>query len=520
MIENMDEKILAAIDLGTNSFHLVIVNVNSKGQFKVLTRDKEVVRLGSSSNDMKIITEEAVERGISTLKRFKMVCDSFNAEIRAIGTSAIREALNKDIFINAVLEHTGIQIEVVTGLEEARLIYLGVLQALKVFDKRILLIDIGGGSTEFLVGEKGNVLFANSVKVGAIRLTQRYFKDKKIKQQAIDEASLFVKSLVNPVVRSLQEYNYEMVVGTSGTITNIGMINYAESNPYEDDQFILNNYVYDSESLKKVVKKIYKAETISERSDIPGLDANRADIITAGAVILEQLFNELKIKKITVSSYALREGIIIDTISKQQIGFQLGNLSNVCYNSIITLAENCGYDKPHCEQALKLSVILFDFLKEKYSLTDSDKEYLEAAALLHDIGHRVSHSQHHKHSYYLIKNSEMLGFNDNEIEMIANIARYHRKSHPKPKHEGYNRLNNADRDKVRKLAGIFRIADGLDRGHKQIVEGMDIMESDKTLTLKLKTKPDTDFTLEIWGANLRKSLFEESFGYKVIIQKD
>ncbi len=514
----MNEKILAALDLGTNSFHLVIVKVNAKGQFKVLTRDKEVVRLGSSSNDMKYLADDAIERGIAALKRFKIVCDSFNAEIRAIGTSAIREALNKDKFINAVYENTGINIEVVTGLEEARLIYLGVLQALEVYDKKILLIDIGGGSTEFLIGEKGIVLFAYSVKIGAVRLTQRYFRDKKIKQNAIEEALLFVKSVVNPVIRNLHEYKYDMVIGTSGTITNIGMINYAETNSYEDDQFILNNYVFDSESLKKAAKKIYKAETMSERCEIPGLDPARADIITAGAVILEQIFKELNLKNITVSSYALREGIIIDTISKQQTGFQLGNLSDVCYNSIITLAENCGYDKPHSEQALKLSVTLFDFLKEKFSLTDKDKEFLEAAALLHDIGHRVSHSQHHKHSYYLIKNSEMLGFNDNEIEMIANIARYHRKSHPKPKHEGYSRLNTADRDRVRKLAGIFRIADGLDRGHKQIVEGIEIKELNSTLNLHLKTKEGADPTLEIWGANLRKSLFEDSFGYKVVIQ--
>jgi len=515
----MQEKILASIDIGTNSFHLVIASVNEKGQFQVLTRDKEVVRLGSGSNDMKYLSPEATERGVSTLKRFKLICDSYDAEIRAIGTSAIREALNKDKFITSVLENTGIHIEVITGLEEARLIYLGVLQALEVFDKKILLIDIGGGSTEFLVGRKGKVLFANSIKIGALRLTQKYFGDKKTKQRSIDEARLYVKNFLNPVVRNLTDFDYDFAIGTSGTINNLGAVIYAETNSYDDEQVNLNNYVYNKRQLWKAIKKIFNAESISDRYNIPGLDPKRADIIQAGAVILEQIFIELNIEELTLSNYALREGIMIDTISKEQTGFQLGNLSDVCYNSIIRLAENNGYDKLHCENVLKHAVSIFDYLKEKFSLTEKDKEFLEAASLLHDIGHRISHSQHHRHSYYLIRNSEMLGFNDNEIEIIANIARYHRKSHPKSKHEGFDRLNPADKDKVRKLAGILRIADGLDRGHKQIVKSIWIKEKNNTLILTANSLPQTDATLEIWGANLRKSLFEESFGYSVTIEK-
>ncbi|MCX6163471.1 MAG: exopolyphosphatase, partial [Ignavibacteriae bacterium] len=182
------EKILASIDIGTNSFHLVVAKVDDKGQIKILTRDKEVVRLGKSSTDMKHLAEDAMQRGITTLKRFKLICDSFNAEIRAVATSATREAINKDEFINRVFESTGIKIEVVSGFEEARLIYLGVLQALSVFNEKILLLDIGGGSTEFLIGEKGDVIYANSIKIGAVRLTEKYFPDGKFKKDNIDEA--------------------------------------------------------------------------------------------------------------------------------------------------------------------------------------------------------------------------------------------------------------------------------------------------------------------------------------------
>ncbi|MCY7362491.1 MAG: exopolyphosphatase, partial [Ignavibacteria bacterium] len=172
-------KIIAAIDIGTNSFHLVIAKIDTKKRFTVLTRDKEVVRLGTSSNDMKYITEDSMQRGIETLKRFKLICDSYDAEVIAVATSATREALNKDIFLSKVFAETGIEINIVSGYEEARLIYLGVLQSLDVFDKKILLIDIGGGSTEFLIGEKGEVKSASSIKIGAVRLTHKFSLEDK-----------------------------------------------------------------------------------------------------------------------------------------------------------------------------------------------------------------------------------------------------------------------------------------------------------------------------------------------------
>ena len=226
----MTDKTFAAIDIGTNSFHLVIASINSKGQLKELTREREVVRLGSSSDDMKYISDEAMVRGVSALKRFKLICDSYETEIRAIGTSAVREALNKGDFIKSVFENTGINIDVVTGTEEARLIYLGVLQAIEVFNSKILLIDIGGGSTEFLVGEEGKVLYANSIKLGAVRLTNKFFKDKKLKTEIINDARIYARNLVYPVVRNLKHYDYDIVIGTSGTITTIGAIIYAEKN--------------------------------------------------------------------------------------------------------------------------------------------------------------------------------------------------------------------------------------------------------------------------------------------------
>jgi exopolyphosphatase/guanosine-5'-triphosphate,3'-diphosphate pyrophosphatase len=256
---------------------------------------------------------------------------------------------------------------------------------------------------------------------------------------------------------------------------------------------------------------------LQERLEIPGLDPKRADIITAGAVILEQIFTDLNIEKMTLSSFALREGIIMNYIQQRSGEYDFGHLTDVRYNSVIHLGDLTNYDKVHANQVLKLSNKIFDFIKLKFEFSDDEREYLEAAALLHDIGYYISHTGHHKHSYYLIRNSEMLGFNDKEIEIIANIARYHRKSLPKLKHEGYNKLDPQSKELVRKLGGILRIADALDRSHKSVVNDLDINIKDKILEINLKSC-NAEPSLEIWGANIRKGLFEESFGYGVKIK--
>ena len=506
--------IIAAIDIGTNSFHLVIAKINEKKRFTVMTRDKEVVRLGSSSNDMKYISDESMQRGIETLKRFKLICESYNAEIIAVATSATREALNRDVFLSKVLEETGIEINIVSGYEEARLIYLGVLQSLDIFNKKILLVDIGGGSTEFLIGENGNVKFASSLKIGAVRLTHKFSLDEKVDKTDLKNSKQFVKGAINQVVRNLENEKYDLAIGSSGTINNIGSIISAEVNQSSEIDVNLNGFVIKKKALNIALNKIYSSETRSERLSIPGLDPKRADIITAGGVILEQIFSELKIDKMTFSGYALREGIIMNYIQKSSGESDFGHLKNVRYNSVLYLCELCNFDRTHSFQVLKIAGKIFDNLKEKFELTDNDREYLEAATLLHDIGYHISHTDHHKHSYYLVRHAEMLGYNDKEIEIIANTARYHRKSHPKIKHENFNKLDLESKILVKRLSGILRIADALDRSHKSIVNETEINVNDKVFEITLKSC-NADPSLEIWGVNVRKILFEESFGYKV-----
>jgi exopolyphosphatase/guanosine-5'-triphosphate,3'-diphosphate pyrophosphatase len=506
---------LAAIDIGTNSFHLIIVEVDEQtGHFKILGREREIVRLGSSSTDMKHLSPDAINRGIETLKRFKGFADSAGATVRAIATSAVREAINKRSFINTAKKETGINIEIASGFEEARYIYLGVLQALPIFDKRVLLIDIGGGSTEFLIGFKREIDYDNSLKLGAIRLTKRFFDNEKLDNKSVKDCRKFIQGTMNPVTRQIKNLNFDLAVGSSGTILTIANIINVKKGASADSK--INNFSFNREELNNVVEEIVDAKTIKQLSKIPGLDPERADIITAGAIILEQVFKELKIKEITVSEYALREGVIFDTIENKFVLKEKNHLQSIRYRSVIHIAENYKYEPEHSLHVTKLALQIFDQTRILHMLSYSDREYLEAAGILHEVGCFVSHSQHHRHSYYLIRNSDLLGFTENEKELIANIARYHRKSHPKPKHPDFEKLSSEDRMLIKKLASILRVADGLDRTHSSIVSEIRVGISSEEVTFSLEKKhEDATLELEIWAAESKKALFEETFGVKV-----
>jgi exopolyphosphatase / guanosine-5'-triphosphate,3'-diphosphate pyrophosphatase len=510
----MDKPRLASIDIGTNSFHLLIGEADTNtGKFTILGRERELVRLGSGSTDMKYLLEDAMVRGIEVLKRFKGMADSAGARTRAVATSAVREALNQSEFIRRVRETTGIKIEVASGVEEARYIYLGILQALPVFNKRVLLIDIGGGSTEFLIGHQREIIYDISLKLGAIRMTQRFFEGGETDSKSVKACREFISHYMSPVTRECSRYNFEIAVGSSGTISNIvNIINFSRGGNSETK---LNNFSFTDKELFDAVDVITDAKSVKQKQKIPGLDSDRADIITAGALILEQIFKELKIREMTYSEYALREGILLDTIEKEYITSGSEHLHDIRYKSIMHVAENFRFDRTHSMQVTDLALKIFDQLKTVHKLDVLEREYLEAAGILHEVGLFVSHSQHHRHSYYLIRNSEMLGFTENEKEIIANVARYHRKSSPKAKHPEFAKLSNEDQLIVKKLSAILRIADGLDRSHSSLVKDVSCKtEGDEVLFRLTGQAPETDLELDLWGAENKKSLFEDTFEHK------
>jgi exopolyphosphatase/guanosine-5'-triphosphate,3'-diphosphate pyrophosphatase len=515
----MTDSTLAAIDIGTNSFHLIIVKMTGNGSFEIIDREKEVIRLGlGSSPDLQLITPDAINRAVETLQRFKLIAQSYDAPIRAVATSAVRESLNRDEFINTVYNETGIEIEVISGYEEARLIYLGILRAVPVFDKKVLCIDIGGGSTEFSISYRGNVLFAVSLKIGAVRLSQKFFPDYEITNGRTAKCISWVESEIYSVVKEIKKIGYEECIGTSGTIMSSALMIYARQNPDAGSSMILNNYKFSAQELQKTSANILRKQQLKDRLKIPGLDEKRADIIPAGLIILNTIFDKLGLKEITVSGYVLREGIVIDSIQKNN-PLESSYLQDTRSHSIMHVLESFDVDKEHSCLVADLAVILFDRLRNLHKLPPECREYLYAASILHDVGYHISHSQHHKHSYYIIRNSELLGFNENEIEIIANVARYHRKSNPKPRHADYEKLTDRTKDIVNKLSAIIRIADSLDRTHQSLVKDVQIIETAKEVRLNILYENDFP-EIELWNVERRKELFEEVFNRQLTISAE
>ena len=514
-----DAEAFAAIDVGTNSIHLVVARPSGNRRFEILEREKEVVRLGHGSSDMKTLAPEAIERGIDALRRMRHIVDAHGAAVMAVATSAVREATNRDEFLTRAREDAGIDVQVISGAEEARLIHLGVLQAVAAYDRRLLLVDIGGGSTEFLVGEGDEVLAARSLKIGAIRLTERFFRRDRIRASQVDECRQYVRSFLAPVAREVRRLGFEVAIGSSGTITNIAqMVALRRGGSAQDT----SNLEFSGEDLHEVVEALLAADTAKARARIPGLDDKRVDIIVGGALLLEQAFGELGVRSMVVSDYALREGVLLDALQHQTSTSSLHHLSDLRFESVLHLAARFDEDRAHAEHVTKLAMELFDQTTGVHGLDATCEEYLEAAGLLHNIGLAISHEAHHKHSYYLIRHAEQLtGFTNGEIELIAQVARYHRKSPPKPKHAEFASLRSSEQDVVRKLAGMLRVAIGLDRTHGGVVRSLrcrlDSGEP-RRLLIEVHADPGTDASLELYTARRRCGLLEDALGVPVEVR--
>lgn len=313
----MQNKNYAAIDIGTNSFHLIIVKVEENGALTILDREKEVIRLGSQKgNELSHISEEEIDKGLSILKNFKKLADVYNAKVHAVATSAVREAENKKDFLDKVLIETGIKIEVINGRKEAEYIYRGVRKALHYKNKKLLCFDIGGGSTEYILGFNDKIIYGESIKIGAVRLSKKFFPDFLLNEDAIEKC----KQYIEHEVKSNKEINFnesfDYAVGASGTILAIaGIINF---NRNEKKLKSLNGFIFSKEELREVTNKILEKKTPGERINIEGMEYKRADIIPAGLLILQKSFEIFNIKEMIISEYALREGVVLSMLEKSQ----------------------------------------------------------------------------------------------------------------------------------------------------------------------------------------------------------
>ena len=506
----------AVIDIGTNSVHLLIARLDDDGGFEVVAQEKESVRLGSGAGDLEQLTEDAIERGIDALGRFVQIAKIWDADVTAVATSAVREAKNRRAFVQRARFEAGVDVDVITGVEEARLIYLGVLQALQVIDRDIMLVDIGGGSTVILVGHDGSVTAARSLKVGHIRLTDRFFPDGKVTRDAAEECRKYVRSFLSPAVHELKDLPRQLAIGSSGTIEAIaGMIEHHEGRTPRT----LNNVTFTRAQLDRVTKQVLSAKTTAQRRALDGLDPRRADVMPGGVLLLQQIFEQLDVTSMTVSEYALREGVFLDRFRARLGPAAFHHLSDIRLDGVLRMADLFREDREHVTHATDLSLRLFDETRDVHGRSHKWRDLLEAAGLLHNVGRFISHAAHHKHSYYVIRNSDQLvGFTDREIELVAQVARYHRKSAPKATHPEFAELRRKDQHAVRLLAGLLRLGIALDRGRAAAVHDVRCRVGKQTIEVGLTVTGAVE--LERYSADERKGLAEEALGRPIEIVVD
>lgn len=505
---------IAAIDLGTNSFHAVIVDIFPDGTFATVDALKEMVTFGRHGVGSKL-SDEIMDLGIEALQKFKTLCDSYRVEqILAYATSAIREAENGGEFIQRAIDEVQIKIMAIPGKTEAELIGHAVQHALNLGTKKTLIMDIGGGSTEFIIADQSDFYFLDSKKIGVSRMTSDYVKTDPISKKEIQHLEKHYDLILSNVYEAATQYGTNVLVGTSGTLQNIATMIAAEKK--SNTSVTLNEFEYTASDFFKFYDEFIKLNR-KQRLEVNGLDTKRVDFIVAGIVLLNYVIRKFKISTIKTSTQAMREGIILRYIKKEKNDLHLLSLyPDTRRRSIFELLIKCNWHESHSTQVAKLALKLFDELRDYHTLTDHDRELLEFGALTHDIGYHISHNKHHKHALYLILNADLKGFQQEEIEIIAHVARYHRRSTPKARHKQFDLLTVDQKRRVRAIAGILRVADGLDRSHFQNVTDLTV-QVNSDITIYIQTIGDPQ--LEIWGAMRKSELFEKLFNKKLNIRR-
>lgn len=508
------ERVIGFIDMGTNSIRLLLVLDNPNHTYRIITQQKETVRLGEGEFKENYLQPEAIQRAVQVCRKFVELANNYHAqEIIAVATAATREAINKEEFLQKVKQEARVNIRVISGLEEARLIYLGVASGIRLDSQAAFFIDIGGGSTEVSIGNGNQHFYLDSLKLGAIRVSMQLNPDPK-GIVSPEEYALLRKNIQHAAIQTinkLRKWRFDFAIGSSGTIENLAEITFRMV--YK--KALPKNHHLKYDHLKQLIPMLC-AMSLAERRQVAGINPERADIIIGGAAILELFMEELGISELRISDRGLRDGLLIDYLSRNENN--QSNAVSIRKKSIIRLGRACAFDEKHSENVSRLALELFDTANETGSLNLGvrERELLEYAALIHDIGTFLSYNNHQAHTYYLIKNADLLGFDQEEINFIATIAFYHRKAIPRKKHQQFAAFDNFAQNAVLLLSTLLKIAESLDRSHAGIVAGATLNCLDnKRAILEIKSKEDCQ--LEIWGVKKHLECFKLVFHRKLDI---
>jgi exopolyphosphatase/guanosine-5'-triphosphate,3'-diphosphate pyrophosphatase len=502
---------LAAIDVGSNSVHMIIADVAPEGHLEVVDRVKEMVRLGRRSFTTGRLTEESMDMAVHALAHFRRLADVRRVgRMRAVATSAVREAHNRAEFIKRIKRETGIAVEVISGADEAKLIFVAARHALGLEGGPHLLLDVGGGSAELVLVKDGRPLWMRSVKLGAARLTEHFLTDDPPTVAQRRRLEKHLEAEIGELMQTAKHAKVVRVIGTSGTINT--MVAMARASRGEE-LGRLHGAIASAAEVTHLSRQLLEANA-AMRSDLPGIDAKRADQMAAAGMLADFVLRRSGAPELVACTWAIREGLLLGLARATDArGSQEARR-----RSINALAARFSGANQHGRQVANLALKLFDATALVLGLPENGRELLEYSALLHDIGHAIDHDRHNRHSYYLIKNAELLGFDPLEIEVIALAARGHRKQGAQLESPELRSLSAPKRRLVRGLAAILRVADALDRSHFGVVKKIDVTYSPGRLEIEVgsaREKAD----LELWTCERRTDLLAKLLDRRVILQQ-
>jgi exopolyphosphatase/guanosine-5'-triphosphate,3'-diphosphate pyrophosphatase len=500
---------LAAIDVGSNAMRLAIASADYEGRLHIIHTDRQAVRLGADVFTKGEISNGRLVEAMNAFLKFRKLINQHKAGlVRAVGTSALREARNRDYCISQIEKATDITIEPISGEEEARLVFLAISKNMDLDGKAALLVDIGGGSVEISLATGDAIVVTESFAIGTVRLLKMFEQKKRGERVFRKLVREYIKSSDVLLRREIGERKVDLCIATGGNVESLGDLRVVLCDG-KDDTFVT------TDELASILEELQSRSYEGRVKDF-GLRPDRADVIIPAAVVLQNVANEAHIDRILIPRVGVREGLLIDMTEKPKTGAEPlhGKQSIVCAK---LLGRKYDYEAQHALTVARFAVELFDSTKKLHRLGYEERTLLEVAALLHDIGNYISITDHHKHSSYLINASPIIGLNDTDKAIVANVARYHRRSLPKPTHEGYMDLPSIQRQTVAKLAAILRLAEALDREHANRVERFKLTMREKELILKLKGQGD--LLLEKWALDHNSRLFEKAYKRKIVVEQ-
>ncbi len=494
---------------------MIVVDTQTERGFEVVDRAKTMVKLGAGLFRSRHMTERAFDAGLDTVRRFCKLAQQLGAEdIIAVATSATREADNGGAFLKAIFLATGLSPRVISGAEEARLIYRAVRHSLNIADERVLVFDIGGGSVEAVVGQDEKVVLSDSMRLGVQRLLDGREKPDPLPSKRIHQLRGYIQGAAYDVVTRAQGQGFLRVIGTSGTIRTLGeAVLLADGGVHLRS---VNAQIVSRRSLKELAKRLMSMGR-AQRAQVPGIPEERVDTIHLGAELLVQLLDLSGADKLTLCDASLREGMVLDFLDHRRPRVSgRWPVQDVRKRSVMELAAKYGRDDPGDRHVAALATSIFDQSSDLHHLGRLEREWLEFAALLHGVGQHIGFTGHHKHAAYIIEHAGLRGFTDEEVAFIALLVRFQRKSLPSKGNKSYRRLSGKLRKTVRVLAGILRLAVGLDRGHTQQVKSVTCHDDDGLFCVVIHGSADLE--LEMFAATQRKAGLEKGLKREIVLE--